>query len=491
MKKLLHVLALLLLAASAAQAQGPAWQEALLVGHARGKAPRIQAIAADTLDNVYVAGYFTGKAGFGSTILNAGRSELPFLAKWSDDKHRYCWATPLSHQASIYHLAAGGGAVYIAGGFKHKVQLGDTTLTENHGGAEFIAKLLDQGSTGRVVWAQQVVEVGETWPGAIIRGLAVRGGAVYVAGEFTGAVRLGNTLLRSTAQESKLFGSVFVAKLTETNGRGRFSWAQCTGGTGSASRPKLAVAGDRIYVTGGFWGTIIWGTKQLASPPGQGGAFVVKLLDAGPTAAVSWVAPLTVGESDTDIEAVAATGTTLYVAGNASYIRQILQDGQVVPTGTGSTFVVKLEDMGDTAQLVWKQEVIRPEEVSVMSLALRGSRLYLSGVIGGHNAGFLSADASSGTAFDKLTTQPIGPSDLFLAQLRDEGPSGNFEWVRRLGGKSRVGVLSNALGQLAIASVGMLYFAAALGPPVSIDSQPIISQGARLADYLLLFKLPH
>lgn len=467
----------LLLPASAVQAQAPlpspAWQKAMTVGQARGAGVKLEAIAADTLGNVYVTGSFVGTVQFGHTILKAGAGGLTFVAKWDDAAQRYCWAVPVGPASAvfIYNLAASGGAVYVIGGIERTVRLADTTLTKE-GGSFFIGKLVDKGTSGQLVWVQPVVDV--SGEGAVPHALVVRGTSVYVAGDFNGTTRLGGTTLHCNGNRS-----LFVAKLLDAGRRGRFVWARQSTGSGVVTRPALAVAGARVYVTGNYVGTVVFGTDSVTCPRQEDRVLVAKLLDTGPTATVGWVKQLEIGQGN--LNAMVATGDSVYVAGLINRYVQ-LHPTDDYPTSLESLFIARLKDEGATVRMVWKTQFDNDQpagDIYVMNIALHGSALYLTGQI-------------SGTAnFGSVQLHAASPTNFFLGRAYESPAGATFNWVQRLGGKEKVSVTSNALGLLAIASTGTLYLGVTLGAAATIGSQPLLPKPtAKFADYLVLFRLP-
>jgi hypothetical protein len=141
--------------------------------------------------NVYVAGVFaSATASFGATTLNTASSNDVFVAKLTDagSTGNFVWTKQVGGTDHDYtqSIAVSGSSLYLAGYYvSPTVSFGATTLT-NRGASgtadAFVTKLMDMGSTGNFVWAQQAGGGGEA-----AHAIALSGATVYVAGAFDGA----------------------------------------------------------------------------------------------------------------------------------------------------------------------------------------------------------------------------------------------------------------------------------------------------------------
>ena len=138
--------------------------------------------------SVYVTGNFSSSmARFGTTTLIGSGNFVPdvFVAKLTDagGTGSFVWAQQAggTRYDYAYALAVSGTSVYVAGSFDSPtVSFGPTTLTNVGSQDVYVTKLIDTGSTGSFVWAQQAGGRGEDYSSA----LAVSGTSVYVAGTF-------------------------------------------------------------------------------------------------------------------------------------------------------------------------------------------------------------------------------------------------------------------------------------------------------------------
>ncbi|MBF9220109.1 hypothetical protein I2H31_03245 [Hymenobacter sp. BT662] len=137
--------------------------------------------------SVYVTGYFgSSTVAFGPAVLtSAGTTDL-FVAKLTD-AGRFVWAQRAGGVGVdiARTMAVSGTSVYVAGDFRSPTaDFGLATLTNalntDYSPDVFVAKLADDGSTGRFVWAQRAGGIGVEQATS----LAVSGTRMYVAGHF-------------------------------------------------------------------------------------------------------------------------------------------------------------------------------------------------------------------------------------------------------------------------------------------------------------------
>jgi hypothetical protein len=298
-------------------------------------------------------------------------------------------------------------------------------------------------------------------------------GNVYVAGQFNGTLSLGTFSLTSPTSAN----SGFIAKWNPATQQ--FSWARQVGGGVSS----LAVVGTSVYATGYFSDAALFGTTTLTSA-GDYDVFVVKLLDAGTSNTVAWVRQAG-GAGDDRSEAIAATGSAVYVVGQ--FARTATFGTTVLTAGTARNgFITKLTDGGNTAAFGWSQQVASAGPTSASGLAVAGSALYITGrfeqattigtsalstaggalayiaklqdasatssvawvltpssattsmyaggvAVSGSNV-YVSGDFTGTVAFGTQTLTTAGNRDVFVSKLTDSGSAGTFVWTQSAGG---------------------------------------------------------
>ncbi|RZK30336.1 MAG: hypothetical protein EOO63_06995 [Hymenobacter sp.] len=409
-RQLLATVLLLVSTGFAARAQAPAWQTALALGQPTGSSSFVVASALNEAGEVLVTGTFTGTVTLGATTLRAVNSYADtFVAKWSPTSNSFVWAVRVggTEDDRVQAIALQGSSIYLTG------NAGLSIL--------FITKLTDTGSTGSTVWNQQVT--GSRYPNAYA--LAVSGTNVYIAGCFEGTLTLGTVRLVNV-DTSGNYDDLFVAKLSDAGTSATFRWAQRGGGAFTDCAYALAVNGSSVYVAGAFTGSSVkadFGTTQLVSTSDYDTDLVVaKLTDAGTSGSFTW-AKRAGGISNDIPQAMAVSGTSLYVTGTfGSTYREQADFGSTRLTNasaTGATddiFVTKLTDAGTTGTFVWAQRAGGLLNDRSNTVVVSGQNVYIAGW-------FASLTASFGsTTLTNPTTSGVS-QESYVAHLSDAGSS--------------------------------------------------------------------
>ena len=272
------------------------------------------AIIVDAVGSVYVTGFFSDTAAFGTTnLVSAGGTDI-FIAKYNTSGTLQ-WAKKaggVDNEQGHGIGMDGSGYLYIVGVFNGNSLFDATSLYASFGLSDtFLAKY---NSVGSLVWVQK-----QGWPssgneselvidtyggiyitsglGSILMakytgggepqwskqikenggntfsssGLAVDSfGNVYLTGNFSGKVTFGTTTLTSAGSSD-----VFVVKY---NVSGVQQWVKKAGGIGSDIGEGVAAGADAAYVTGQFNGTSVFGATTLTSV-GAYDIFVMKIVE--------------------------------------------------------------------------------------------------------------------------------------------------------------------------------------------------------------------
>jgi len=131
---------------------------------------------------IYVTGFYTGSAAFGSTTLTSKGSVDLFVAKL-DTKGNFVWATSAGGAGQELARAIfvdGAGKAVVSGVFQGSATFGSTTLTSK-GSTDVFVTLLDP--SGKIVWATSAGGTG----GESVEGISYHSpGRLCVIGGFSG-----------------------------------------------------------------------------------------------------------------------------------------------------------------------------------------------------------------------------------------------------------------------------------------------------------------
>jgi hypothetical protein len=419
----------LLTTANTVQAQAPAWQTALGLN---GTSAVVRATVADAAGSLYVTGIFSGTLTLGSTVLVSAGDNDGFVAKYTPATNAFVWAQRFggSGADACTALAVAGSSVYIAARFQGTASLGSLSLTTTGNTDVAVLKLTDQGSSATPVWAlrggspndddsqalavngtsvylggtigntasfgtltatsagfndgfvAKLVDAGTSatfgWVQTVggintdeLFALAVNGTSVYAGGRFARTANFGATALTSAGLSDGV-----VVKMTDTGASSRVDWARQISSTGSDLVLALATSGTAVYATGNFATTAAFGNLSLTSA-GSTDAFVAKLIDAGTSAAYSWVLPAGGPDSDSGY-ALAVAGGSVYVAGG--YIGPAtFGTSTVAGAGYTDVFVARVADAGASAAFAWVQVGGGSSSDYASSITLSNQGLFVGG----------------------------------------------------------------------------------------------------------------
>ncbi|MDO7873369.1 T9SS type A sorting domain-containing protein [Hymenobacter sp. ASUV-10] len=284
---------------------------------------------------------------------SAGGYPTRFIARLNDPGMAggVVWAKSLGRattsRGAEMGIVGNGPNLYLTGTFKGTTTIGTTVLRAGPAEAVYVAKVVDDGTTGRVAWARQF----GCKPGTDYSTLAVQDSTIYLASTAgTDAIAFDNLIL--PAGDS---GRAYVARLTD---RGTCDWVQATTGPGDAFVLRLA-KGAQVYLAGtiNFFapGNVQFGATTLMGNPApvrRGDAFIARLTDNGNYATFDWAQ--TVGGTEFDIvQGLTWAGSELYMLGvfeSPSIDFGTPPLGSISPTD--SPFLVRIPDAGATTTLV-------------------------------------------------------------------------------------------------------------------------------------------
>ena len=205
------------------------------------------AIATDAGNNLYITGYYTGSATFGSISLTANsNSQDIFIAKY-DNTGNCLWAKSAGSAGGSdigYGIATdNNGNVLVTGQFSGTADFDGTSITSSSGVSNiFVAKY---GSDGSVIW----VKAGTS--SATCRGLGITSdgsGNVAVTGQISADLTFDNTSANNAQN------AIFVTKFDAS---GAEQWTRIlSGGSQGISYDITSDNSNDLIIAGGFQGNL-------------------------------------------------------------------------------------------------------------------------------------------------------------------------------------------------------------------------------------------
>lgn len=231
------------------------------------------AVETDSAGNVYVTGGLNG-ANFtyaGGANSQYGANQV-FVQKYNTSGTQQ-WSRTVAgnySKASFEGLAVdGSGSVYVAGALDGTASFPTGAVTSVSTSRDLLIGKLN--SSGTWQWA-------ETVSGTVdgdVRGAALAGGKLYVAGAFEGAVNFDAHVRTSSGVTDG-----FVASFDVTTRS--FDWAQRFGGAEMDIAREVAVdAAGNIHAVGSYRGAADFGSQTLVNASPAGTTFVTQLSSAG------------------------------------------------------------------------------------------------------------------------------------------------------------------------------------------------------------------
>lgn len=342
-------------------------------------------IVLDNDDYIYVTGYFSDTADFGtSTLTSIGGRDI-FIARL-DPEGDWLWAERaggISNDYSFSITLDSLNNILITGRFYDTADFGDIELTSDGGADLFVAKL---DGDGNWLWVEQ--GGGEEFA----EGISIvcdSNDNVLVSGSFIGTAEFGDSIVISIDRED-----LFVAKLSSG---GDWLWARRAGGLlVDIGHSLVTDADDNVYVTGEFQLAADFGDIILESGSAYlSDAFVAKLNADG-----DWLwAEQATGSATVVSRAIAVNNdNNLVISGN--YWHNVLF-GDILLTGGGG-FAAIIDSDGNW---LWAEGAGDTDSLFCYSLAVNAEdELYLTGAFGGY------------ALFDSFLLASSGLRDIFIAK---------------------------------------------------------------------------
>lgn len=352
------------------------------------------AIAIDSEENIYIAGYFSGIMVLGEFTLYDTASSDIFVLKL-DSLGEVMWAVrggSYEFEAAYAIAVDETGNILISGDFNDATQIGDTYLQSPNTLNIFVAKL---NAAGNWLWARQATSSIGIQCATISSSPA---GDAYISGRFSGSGSFGSFIT------SNYNGyRTFVAKL-DTNGNWQYISDIISQNSINAGTSLKADQYGNCYVCGTFNMGIIIGPNALNSA-GSSDIYVAKLDPYG-----QWLWGTRAGGTNVD----GAYGLAIQdqnevvLAGNFSGIASF---GSIDLSTNGTTGVFTARVSAEGTWL-WAKQAVATSNVNCNTIALSPSSEIL-----------IAGSYSGSMLFGNIELPLASMWDIFIAKLQAASPN--------------------------------------------------------------------
>lgn len=363
-------------------------------------------ICTDEAGNVYITGFYTGPATFGSFSLNGFGC---FVAK-IDNLGNWLWVANTDNSSCVGQqiVTDSSDNIVLTGHFQETAIFGDYSITSNGWIDIFVAKLDEEGNW---LWATNAGGISDD----IGYDITVDNfGNSYVTGRFNSNASFGSYNLISYGSHD-----IFVAKLDEN---GNWMWAKNAGATTDYD-VGLSISADDIgnsYITGKFANTAIFGPFSISSNGiNHSNVFVAKLDNEG-----NWIwvkNPLNTVDSRGNAISINSDGSN-YVTGNFRGTIDF-DDHSIIAVCLTDVFVAKIDDNGNW---IWAQSAGGYTWDYVW-----GNSISLDSFNCTYITGYYDGEVEFGNYI--LNSNISDSSNVFIAKLNE---SGNWLWATNSTGQN-------------------------------------------------------
>ncbi len=359
---------------------------------------------------VVLAGLFSDTVSVGDLEVTAANAYDVFaMAVDPDGSPR--WVQRFGGQGNdIAHAVAvdADGSAVVVGSFSEKLDVADETFSTGGGQDIFVVRL---GPNGEPVWAKAFGGAGDD----IALAVTISGDSIFIAGEFSVTAGFDDMIVQSEGETDAFFAAL--------DGDGAVLWVSASGGKGFDSATALAPLPDGGFAaTGTFEEAIHLGDQEVVSK----GLFDVFVAGFDGDGKARWARSF--GDARDDFgRAIAADAGVVAVAGE--FEGTIDFGAGEVTSGGYDAFVVQLGDADGATQ--WAHALAGESRSTGQAVAVAPDGDVTFG------GGFADA-ASVGAA----TITGAGLSDVAALKV---DPAGDVIWLQRFGGAADDGATAVAI----------------------------------------------
>lgn len=398
----------------------------------------IMAIDCDDMGNIYACGGFQDTVDFfGHQLISSGSYDV-FIAAFSPEGN-LLW---VKQGGGLYEdfardILVSGEAVYVTGGFQDQAQFGAEVLTSEGARDMFLLKYDLNSNLG---WAKRGGSVTDDAGNGLTTDEA---GNVYVTGDINYTATFGDFTVPVLG-----FTDIFIAKY---DAEGECQWATSAGGPSYDSGNCIEVAGEDLYIAGGFNDEAAFGTATVTSVE------YVDIYIAHYTTDGAFVEVIAAGGTSNEVIRCMALDEDQHVYVSGEFMLNLTIGGNTFNSSGGNDVFLARYDPG--SGFAWSQSFGSTENEEALGMVYAGEDQIVF-------TGTFEETFTMGNA--QLTSD--GFDDGFMAMF---DPQGEFDWVNTAGGTGGITV-HDCAGD----SEGNLYFAGSFLEQLVIGSQTFYPGGA-------------
>ncbi len=385
--------------------QQKAWQ---WINHLEGRGWDITSgIAADSKNNIYVAGNYTSGLEFKGTFIESTGNHDMFIARFNENGNlKWITGNGGAKMDRVNCITTGiNDNVIVAGVINDSLKLGDLNITGE--GERFFIATLD--SKGKSIW---IKVINHTQSASLYLIDADKEGNIYAGGVFKDKITVDDNEITCKGKND-----VFILKL---NASGNVIKLISYGGEGDENIHSLSSDNEgNIICAGSFTGSFNIDSVNINTntPNKYGDTYIISFTgDITP----KWTKIIR-GEEYLKISSTKAdSDNNIFITGN--YNLSINVDGlKFISNGRTDIFLIKLSNNGN---IIWARHY--------------GSKYYDYAYnlnIDNLNGAYLTGSFGDSIQFDSIALIPtVSTNDAFVTQVT---PEGNIEWATKISGTGK------------------------------------------------------
>lgn len=443
-------------------AQSPGWNQAHAIG--AGGYDFCRGIGTDQTGNIYIGGLFSNTVDFQpgpGVVYGASVAPTDFYIASYNGNGSIRWLRTMGGNGTSIDMGAfyadQAGNAYATGYFLGSIDFDGTSGTDIHtsatGAFDIFLTTYDQLGHYRFTL---------TLPGTSFFNMGKSittdlSGNIYLSGYFSGSVDFdpgsGQSILNGVGLKD-----IFIAKYDST---GRFIWAKQIGGPDNETAFSLLVQDDKLYVTGGFEGTVDFNPGSgVSNYTSQGNAdiFILKLDTAGH---YNWNKRIGFTDNDEGHKITAGLNGALYITGFFGW-QTDFDPGTGTATlsaaGADDVFILRLDTAGNFS---WARSIGSTNSDEGLDI-----RTAANGDVYTYMMFRDATDIDPGSGTITFTPSTPGYSDLAIVCLDS---TGTYKWAEQIGGD-----FNEYGGSMAVTANGGLWVSGDFfSPTISLGSLTI------------------